>query len=127
MINKKFWLNKKVLITGHTGFKGGWLSIWMNIMGAKLAGYSMNPISKNELDKFDSVIFDPPRAGASKQCEILAMSKIKNVVAVSCNPITFARDAEILVRNGFEISWVKVIDQFRWSHHIEIMASFKKK
>ncbi len=49
MINSKFWLNKKVLITGHTGFKGGWLSIWMNIMGAKVAGYSMNPISKKNL------------------------------------------------------------------------------
>jgi CDP-glucose 4,6-dehydratase len=49
MINSKFWLNKKVLITGHTGFKGGWLSIWMNIMGAKVAGYSLNPISQKNL------------------------------------------------------------------------------
>jgi len=49
MINRNFWLNKKVLITGHTGFKGGWLSIWMNIMGAKVIGYSINPISKKNL------------------------------------------------------------------------------
>ena len=46
MINKKFWKNKRVLITGHTGFKGGWLSVWMNILGAKISGYSINPITK---------------------------------------------------------------------------------
>ena len=46
MINKNFWKNKKVLITGHTGFKGGWLSVWMNILGARISGYSLNPITK---------------------------------------------------------------------------------
>ena len=51
MINKKFWIGKKVLITGHTGFKGCWLSIWMKILGAKIAGYSLNPITqKNFFD-----------------------------------------------------------------------------
>ena len=52
MINKKFWKNKKVLITGHTGFKGGWLSIWMNNLGSKVIGYSINPITKKNF--FDS-------------------------------------------------------------------------
>ena len=46
MINKNFWKNKKVLITGHTGFKGGWLSVWMNILGARISGYSLDPITK---------------------------------------------------------------------------------
>ena len=46
MINKKFWKNKKVLVTGHTGFKGGWLSVWMKYLGAKVAGYSLNTITK---------------------------------------------------------------------------------
>jgi CDP-glucose 4,6-dehydratase len=46
MINNKFWQNKNVLITGHTGFKGGWLSVWMNILGAKVSGYSINPLTK---------------------------------------------------------------------------------
>ena len=46
MINKKFWKNKKVLITGHTGFKGGWLSVWMKHLGAKVSGYSLNPTTK---------------------------------------------------------------------------------
>jgi CDP-glucose 4,6-dehydratase len=46
MISKKFWKNKRVLITGHTGFKGGWLSVWMNILGAKISGYSIDPITE---------------------------------------------------------------------------------
>ena len=53
MVNKKFWKNKKVLITGHTGFKGGWLSVWIKMLGAKVSGYSINPISKKNF--FSSV------------------------------------------------------------------------
>ena len=52
MINKSFWKNKKVLITGHTGFKGGWLSIWLKMLGARIAGYSINPVTKKNF--FDS-------------------------------------------------------------------------
>ena len=51
MINKRFWKNKRVLITGHTGFKGGWLSIWMKILGAKISGYSLNPSTKKNFFK----------------------------------------------------------------------------
>ena len=47
MINKSFWKGKRVLITGHTGFKGGWLSIWIKNLGAQVIGYSLNPITKN--------------------------------------------------------------------------------
>ena len=46
MINLNFWKNKRVLITGHTGFKGGWLSLWLNMLGAEIAGYSISPITK---------------------------------------------------------------------------------
>ena len=41
MINKNFWKGKKVFLTGHTGFKGSWLSIILNILGAKIIGYSL--------------------------------------------------------------------------------------
>ena len=46
-INKNFWYKKKVLITGHTGFKGGWLSVILNSFGSILFGYSLNPKEKN--------------------------------------------------------------------------------
>lgn len=47
MLDKKFWKNKKVLITGHTGFKGGWISLLLHILGSKVSGYSLNPVGKN--------------------------------------------------------------------------------
>ena len=49
MINKSFWKGKRVLITGHTGFKEGWLSIWIKNLGAQVIGYSLNPITKNNI------------------------------------------------------------------------------
>lgn len=42
-MNKDFWLGKKVLLTGHTGFKGSWLSTWLKLLGAELVGYSLPP------------------------------------------------------------------------------------
>ena len=50
-INNNFWKNKNVFITGHTGFKGGWLSLWLKMMGAKVCGYSINPITKESFFK----------------------------------------------------------------------------
>ena len=40
-VEMKFWKNKKVLITGHTGFKGSWLSLWLNYLGADVTGYAL--------------------------------------------------------------------------------------
>ena len=45
--SKKFWNKKRILITGHTGFKGGWLSLILNYLGSKVSGYSLNPIGTN--------------------------------------------------------------------------------
>lgn len=46
MIDKKFWRNKRVFLTGHTGFKGSWLSLWLNNLGAKVTGYALSPPTK---------------------------------------------------------------------------------
>lgn len=48
-IDNKFWAGKKVFITGHTGFKGSWLSIFLNHLGAEVTGYSLNPPTKPSL------------------------------------------------------------------------------
>ena len=42
-IDKDFWRDKRVFLTGHTGFKGSWLSLWLVSLGAKVRGYSLNP------------------------------------------------------------------------------------
>ncbi len=84
------------------------------------------PLTAAELQSYDCVIFDPPTAGARTQCERLAQADVPLVIAVSCNPGTFARDARILVDGGYQLAWVKPLDQFVWSSEVELVASFTK-
>ena len=84
------------------------------------------PLMGKELEKFDAVLFDPPRAGAKEQAEELAKSNIALIIAVSCNPTTFARDAAALLEGGYKLEKVVPIDQFTWSAHVEVLAIFKK-
>jgi 23S rRNA (uracil1939-C5)-methyltransferase len=85
------------------------------------------PLEADELRHFDAAVIDPPRAGAEAQIATLAESDIKTIAMVSCNPVTFARDARMLVDAGFVMPWVQVVDQFRWSPHVEVVASFTRK
>lgn len=85
------------------------------------------PLDAKALSRFDAVVFDPPRAGARAQAEAIAGSNIGRVVAVSCNPASFARDARILVDGGFTLDWVRPVDQFLWSAQIELVAQFSRK
>lgn len=84
------------------------------------------PLLSDELKRFDAVVIDPPRAGAEAQARELAGSGVQVIAAVSCNPVTFARDARILSDAGFAIDWVQVVDQFRWSPHVELAARFSR-
>jgi 23S rRNA (uracil1939-C5)-methyltransferase len=85
-----------------------------------------NPLRPDELARFDAAVIDPPRAGAAAQTEALAASGIACIAAVSCNPVTFARDAKTLVAAGFRLDRVQVVDQFRWSPHVELAAAFRR-
>ena len=86
-----------------------------------------NPLLPDEMTRYDGVVIDPPRAGAKAQSEALAVSAIPRIAAVSCNPETFARDARILVDGGYTLDWVLPVDQFRWSAHTELAASFSRR
>jgi 23S rRNA (uracil1939-C5)-methyltransferase len=86
-----------------------------------------NPLRRDEANRYDAIVFDPPRAGAEEQVQSLASAKTPVLVGVSCNPATFARDARILVDGGYRLESVKVIDQFAWSHHVELVAGFTKR
>ncbi len=83
------------------------------------------PLLPDEL-KADAVVIDPPRAGAEAQVETLAASDVPRIAMVSCNPVTFARDAEILTKAGYRFDWLVVVDQFRWSPHVELAACFTR-
>ena len=84
------------------------------------------PLMTSELKVYDAVVFDPPRAGAEFQCKELARSTVKKIVAVSCNPLTLARDLAILVEGGYRITSVTPIDQFLWTSHVEVVATLEK-
>ncbi len=86
-----------------------------------------NPVDAVDLAVFDAAVFDPPRAGAELQVREIANSGIETVVAVSCEPATFARDAEILIGGGYALARVTPVDQFRYTGHVEVVGLFRKR
>ena len=81
------------------------------------------PLMPDELVKADAVVLDPPRAGAEAQVAELVQAHVPRLAYVSCNPVTFARDVSVLTGAGYNLDWVQVVDQFRWSAHVELVAS----
>jgi len=84
------------------------------------------PFLARELAGLDAVVFDPPRQGAEKQARALAASQVPIVIAVSCNPATFARDARILADGGYRLTRVTPVDQFLYSAHVELVGRFER-
>jgi 23S rRNA (uracil1939-C5)-methyltransferase len=84
------------------------------------------PLTPLELNVFDAVVVDPPRAGAEAQARTLAKSKVKRVVLVSCDVLTFTRDAAILVAGGYVMKSVMPVDQFKWTGHLEMVGMFER-
>ena len=84
------------------------------------------PFLPDELAKLDFAVLDPPRAGAEAQVAELAKSEVAQIAYVSCNPVTFARDAKVLINAGYVLDWVQVVDQFRWSSHVELAAKLSR-
>ena len=84
------------------------------------------PLDARELEPFDAIILDPPRAGAAEQIAALAGSTVRRIAYVSCNPATFGRDAKMLADGGHALEWVQPVGQFRWSTHVELAACFSR-
>ncbi len=85
------------------------------------------PLMPDELKAFDAVVLDPPRVGAEAQIGEICGSNVPVVAYVSCNPVTFARDAEMLIAHGYTLDHVMAVDQFKWSSHVEIVSKFSIK
>ena len=87
------------------------------------------PLDEKELAEFDVILFDPPRAGAEAQVKKFAAtenSRLKKIIAVSCNPHSFVRDANILISAGYKLQEITLVDQFTYSNHSELVALFTK-
>ncbi len=85
-----------------------------------------NPLQVDELNRFDAVLLDPPRAGAKDQADLLAQSTVAKVVYISCNPSSWARDAARMVGGGYRLEKLRAVGQFRWSTHVELASLFVK-
>lgn len=97
------------------------------IVSTEKRDLAARPLEDDELAHFDTVVFDPPYAGAREQCRALATSSVARIVAVSCNPATFARDARILVDGGYRLEEVRPFDAFIWSANLELVACFARR
>lgn len=84
------------------------------------------PLTVEEINRFDAIVLDPPRSGARDQAAALAASTVASIVYVSCNPSTFARDAQMTCEGGYALDWIQPVGQFRWSTHVELAASFSR-
>ena len=106
--------------------QGDGLGAGLKSIAAEARDLDRRPLLAADLAKVDVAVFDPPRAGAAAQAAQLVASRVARVVAVSCNPATFARDAAILIAGGLTLDRVQVVDQFLWSPHIELVAVFSR-
>ncbi len=84
------------------------------------------PLAAAELNRFDAIVLDPPRAGAAAQIAEIAASKVAKIAYVSCNPATFARDTKTLIDGDYQLEWIKPVGQFCWSTHVELAAAFSR-
>jgi 23S rRNA (uracil1939-C5)-methyltransferase len=93
---------------------------------AHVRNLAADPLRAAELEEFDAAIFDPPRAGAPTQAAEMARSRLPAIIAVSCDPRSFARDARTLVDGGYRLEQLLPVDQFLWSSHVELAALFRR-
>lgn len=127
-------LSRRMKITGFDSDKGAIEAFQRSLRahpGGKPASAEARdlfrrPLFVPELKPFDAVLLDPPRQGAEAQIREIAKSKLGRVVYVSCDPESFARDAQTLVQAGFRIGTVTPVDQFRHAAHVELVGSFTR-
>lgn len=105
----------------------GWrMAIGLKPVTSEARDLFRRPMLPDELNRFDAVVLDPPRAGATAQVLELMKSTVPVIAYISCNPVTFARDAAQLIEAEYILEWVQPVDQFRWSSHVELIGSFKR-
>ncbi|WP_295044005.1 class I SAM-dependent RNA methyltransferase [uncultured Paracoccus sp.] len=104
---------------------GGWRAApGLNRVTTQIRDLARRPLLADELNRFDAIVIDPPRAGAEAQAREIAASQVGRIAFVACDPVNFSRDAQLLADGGFRLARLMVVDQFRWSPHVETVAEF---
>ena len=98
-----------------------------NLLRTEIRNLIEAPLKHNFLNNFQGIIIDPPRGGAHSQIKQIAMSDCPSVTYISCNPFSFVNDAKILIQGGYRFKDFKLLDQFSWTAHSEIIGNFEKK
>jgi CDP-glucose 4,6-dehydratase len=98
MVNKEFWKNKKVFVTGHTGFKGTWLCLWLSSLGAKVTGYSLKPPTSPSLFELCQLEKRVPTIYA----DIRDMESLKEAILSAKPDIVIHMAAQPLVRASYK-------------------------
>ena len=92
-----FWRDKRVMITGHTGFKGGWLSLWMHGLGAKVHGFSLEPKVENE---FYNKVYSGGFIGIEQFSDVADLVAISKYIEMYQPEVIFHLAAQPLVRTS---------------------------
>ena len=114
----------EALATAAAAAQGAGMKI--NPVKTEMRDLFERPLTLKELKGFDAIVFDPPRAGALMQATEIARSRAPVVIGVSCNPVSFARDAAVLRDGGYELTEVTPVDQFVYSSHVELVGVFRR-
>jgi CDP-glucose 4,6-dehydratase len=97
-MQREFWQGKRVFVTGHTGFKGGWLSLWLRSMGAEVAGYSLAPNTDPNLFELAEVA----RGVDSRFADIRSLATLRAAMQETRPEIVLHLAAQPLVRESYQ-------------------------
>src|SRR6266446_6075199 len=98
MLNRSLWKGRKVFVTGHTGFKGSWLSLWLNSLGAELTGYALDPPTEPNL-------FEQAQVGTTVRSivgDIRDFSRLQKAMAECRAEVVIHMAAQSVVRRGYD-------------------------
>src|SRR5579875_1770291 len=98
MPDRSFWNGRSVLVTGHTGFKGSWLSLWLDALGAHVTGYALEPPTSPSLFELARV----DRVVRTVYADVRDYARLKDLVAETRPEVILHMAAQSVVRRGYE-------------------------